>query len=633
MCGIAGVLGPDGGNTGLLRAMGDTLIHRGPDDSGVWTDAEAGIGLAHRRLSIVDISPLGHQPMISADGRWVLCYNGEIYNHLAIRADLAAVGQVPDGGWRGHSDTETLVHAIAIWGVEAALQRATGMFALGVWDRQERQLHLARDRFGEKPLYFGRVGRDFVFASELKAIRAHPEFAGEIDRDALAAFAALTVIPAPQSIYRGIRKLEPASILSIDVSGTERLKNYWSYRDVVLDGLVHPIRDEQQALEELDHALRVAIAGQAVADVPVGAFLSGGVDSSAIVALYQAVSGSPVRTYTIGFDETGYDESEDARKVADHLGTTHHEHRIGVTEAQAVIPLLPTIYDEPFADSSQIPAYLVSKFARGDVAVVMSGDGGDELFAGYNRHRIAPAMWQRMQRLPAPLRKMAGRVPAGAFALLARLGGERRAGLGAKAAKAAQVMGSARDLDAVYDSFLDEWYGLGSPVIDGQVRERNRDLPLDIPDLVRLTYADAVGYLPDDILTKIDRAAMAVSLETRVPFLDHHVAAVAARIDPALKVRGRIGKYLLRQFLYRHVPQELVDRPKMGFAVPVGEWVWGPLRDWAESLLSRQRLEQEGYWDADLVRRRWEGHLARRTATPAIWSVLMFQAWLDVQKE
>jgi asparagine synthase (glutamine-hydrolysing) len=632
MCGIAGVFGPNGGNAALLEAMGGSLFHRGPDDGGVWSDPAAQIGFAHRRLAVVDLSPLGHQPMVSESGRWVLSYNGEIYNHYTLRAELEAAGLQPEGGWRGHSDTETLVAAIAAWGLEAALQRATGMFALALWDRDERRLHLARDRFGEKPLYYGRVGRDFLFASELKAIRVHPEFSGEVDRDALASYAALSVIPAPQSIYRGLSKLMPGSILTIAAPGAvPAIAPYWSYRDVVLDGLVHPIRDERQALDELDAALRVAIAGQAVADVPVGAFLSGGIDSSTIVALYQAVSGSAVRTYTIGFDEAGYDESHDARTVASHLGTIHHDHRVGVKEARDIIPLLPTVYDEPFADSSQIPTYLVSRFARGEVTVAISGDGGDELFAGYNRHRVAPAMWGRMQRLPTPLRRLAGHIPPSAFTLLAKLGGERRAGLGVKAAKAARIMAGTQNLDDVYDSFLDEWYGLGSPVLGGNARARQHALAGDIPDIVRVTYADAVGYLPDDILAKVDRAAMAVSLETRVPFLDHQVAAVAARIDPALKVRGGKGKYILRQLLGRHVPHAFFERPKAGFAVPVGEWIRGPLRDWAEGLLSHERLEREGYWDSQAVRRRWEGHLDGRTATPAIWSVLMFQAWLDQQ--
>ena len=637
MCGVAGIFGVGAASEDLLAAMGVALLHRGPDDGGVWNDPAAGIGLAHRRLAIVDLTPAGHQPMASADGRWMLTYNGEIYNHRALRDRLEREGRVPPGGWRGHSDTETLVEAIAAWGIDEALTQSVGMFALALWDRKERQLTLARDRFGEKPLYYGRVGRDFVFASELKAIRLHPDFSGEIDRDALASYAALTVIPGSMSIYRGISKLPPGSILTIAAPEAEpQIRTYWSYRDVVMDGLADPIHDETEALKALDDALRAAIAGQAVADVPVGAFLSGGIDSSTIVALYQAVSGTRVNTYTIGFDEAGYDESADARAVAAHLGTDHHEHRVTVAEARDVIPLLPTIYDEPFADSSQIPTYLVSKFARSDVTVAISGDGGDELFGGYNRHTAIPSLWGKLRGIPAPLRRAGfgavGLLPDGALRIAGQAAGlSRLTADSSKIRKFARVAAGAEGIDDVTDAFLDEWHGLGNPVLDGTPFKRTRTLG-DAPDLAAVTYADAVGYLPDDILVKVDRAAMAVSLETRVPFLDHRVAAVAARIDPSLKVHSGKGKQILRSLLYQHVPRELVERPKAGFAVPVGEWIRGPLRDWAEELLNRKRLEQEGYWNADLVRKRWHGHLKGETATPAIWSVLMFQAWLENQK-
>jgi asparagine synthase (glutamine-hydrolysing) len=456
MCGIAGLWTRQAVDPALLGAMGASLVHRGPDDGGEWLDGAAGIGFAHRRLAIVDPSPAGHQPMPSADGRWMLSFNGEIYNHRELRADLSP----PPGGWRGTSDTETLVEAIAAWGLEAALKRSVGMFALSLWDAQERRLHLARDRFGEKPLYYGRAGRDFVFASELKAIRCHPDFAAEIDRDALAAFASLTVIPAPLSIYRGIAKLRPGMLLTLAApEGEPVIVPYWSYRDIVLAGIADPITGEEEALELLDDVLRTALAGQAVADVPVGAFLSGGIDSSTAVAFYQAVSGRPVKTYSIGFDEAGYDESADARRIAAHLGTDHHEHRVGVAEAQAVIPLLPAIYDEPFADSSQIPTYIVSRFARQDVTVAISGDGGDELFAGYNRHRVTPELWRRISAVPRPMRKGAGLIPAGAWNLLARAAGEHRAELGDKAAKAARIMARAASLDDVHDHFVDEWFG------------------------------------------------------------------------------------------------------------------------------------------------------------------------------
>jgi asparagine synthase (glutamine-hydrolysing) len=618
--------------------MALALRHRGPDDSGVWVDAQAGVGLAHRRLAILDLSAAGHQPMSSASGRWMLSYNGEIYNHRDLRARLDREGRTPTGGWRGQSDTETLVEAIDAWGLVPALRECVGMFALAAWDRHDRRLHLARDRFGEKPLYYGRAGRDFVFASELKAIRCHPDFDGAIDRDALAAYASLTVVPAPMSIYRGIFKLPPGTVATLGRPGDDpRIDPYWSYRDVVLEGLADPITDQIEAVDALDAVLRQAIAGQAVADVPVGAFLSGGIDSSTIVALYQAVSGARVNTYTIGFDEAGYDESADARRIADHLGTNHHEHRVSVDEARDVIPMLPTIYDEPFADSSQIPTYLVSRFARRDVTVAISGDAGDELFAGYNRHLAIPRFWNRVAAVPAPLRRAL--FTAAAIAPESLLRGAGRAGglsslasASGKIRKFARVAASASSIDEVADSFLDEWSGLAAPVRNAGPYRRPRGLPPGTDDLAAITYADAVGYLPDDILAKVDRAAMAVSLETRVPFLDHRVAAVAARIAPSLKVNGGRGKHILRVLLDRHVPREMVDRPKAGFAVPVGEWITGPLRDWAEHLLDRRTLERQGYWNVDAVHARWSAHRAGQSSTAAIWSVLMFQAWLEAQE-
>jgi asparagine synthase (glutamine-hydrolysing) len=616
--------------------MAGAIEHRGPDDEGLWFDREAGIGFAHRRLAIVDLSPHGHQPMASSDGRWMLCFNGEIYNHLTIRAELNSAGHAPLGGWRGHSDTETLVEAIAAWGVKGALDRSAGMFAFGLWDRRERELILARDRFGEKPLYYGRCGGDLVFGSELKALRLHPEFEPEIDRDALAAFAALTYIPAPRSIYRTVRKLEPGCMMTIAADGSESIESFWSYRDLVLAGHADPFDNEDEALAAIDGALRESLAGQSVADVPVGACLSGGIDSSTVVALYQAISGRPVRTYTIGFAEAEFDEAADARRVADHLDTQHYEYRVGVEEARAVIPMLPSIYDEPFADSSQIPTFLVSKFARADVTVAITGDGGDELFAGYNRHRLAPALWSRLSLLPRPLRsagaKAAGLVPDAAWNRLSALGGQARSDFGAKVTKAIAVASTARCIDEVYDSFMDEWYGRSGPVRGSAVSHYSRDLPSNLPPIARMTYADAVSYLPDGILVKVDRASMAVSLETRVPFLDHRVAAVAARIPDWMKVRDGKGKWILQRLLRRHVLRELFERPKAGFGVPVGEWIRGPLRDWAESLLDTKRLESEGYFDAAVVRQRWHEHLNGRDSTFAIWAVLMFQAWLEEQR-
>ena len=647
MCGIAGMVSAARLDRGLLQRMGDVIAHRGPDDQGIWTDDDAGVAFAHRRLAIVDLSPQGRQPMLSADGRFVLNYNGEIYNHAAIRRELEQRQQAPESGWRGHSDTETLLQAIASWGLEASVEKAVGMFAFALWDRQERRLSLVRDRFGEKPLYYGWAGKDFVFGSELKSLRVHPDFDHEIDRRALGLYAAKKYVPAPWSIYRRVFKLEPASILSLSLEAALRPANeplpathYWSYRDIVRRGIDDPIAGETDALEALDHSLSDAVKGQSLADVPVGAFLSGGIDSSTICALYQRHSSSPIRTFSIAFDEAGFNEADYAREVAHHLGTVHSEHLVTVREARDVIPLLPTVYDEPFADPSQIPTFLVSRFARKQVKVALTGDGGDELFGGYNRHFQAPQLWRRLQMMPQPLRAAAsaslGLVPQRAWQRAARLLPGRYRHLGDKANKAVRLAGRARSFDDVYAGFLDEWSGERSPVVgfDGVGERLDLDLGAGAPDALRIMYGDAIGYLPDDILCKVDRASMAVSLETRVPFLDHRVAEVAARIPCQLKTGGPAGKHILRQLLYRHVPKALFDRPKAGFAVPIGEWIGGPLRPWAEELLDPAQLAADGWLDAGAVRGRWADHLSgKRDSANALWAILMFQAWLAEQRQ
>ena len=657
MCGISGIISAAGDALATVRRMTAPIAHRGPDDEGYWADDDAGVAFGHRRLSIVDLSPSGRQPMHSACGRFVICFNGEIYNHRDIRRQLDDSGATPANGWRGHSDTETFLQAIAAWGLERALEESAGMFAFALWDGASRTLRLVRDRFGEKPLYYGWVGRDFVFASELKAIRAHPRFDNGIDRRALRLFASRTYIPAPLSIYEGLYKLPPGCILTVPAASASSsmtgppsegsrangatLERYWSYREQLEAGLADPITSEAEALDRLEQALATAIQGQSIADVPVGAFLSGGIDSSTVVALYQKYSSIPVRTYSIGFEEAGYNEAEDARRVAAHLGTVHNEHYVTVAEARSVIPSLPSMYDEPFADSSQIPTYLVSRFAREEVTVAITGDGGDELFAGYNRHFAAPRLWDRLRRVPKPLRAVSGsvlgRLPSSLWSGAAgMLPGRRQPHFGSKVQKAFRVAASADAFDDVYRSFLDEWSFEQSPVRGGD----GDDMPIELdlftgaPDSLRTMYCDAVGYLPDDILCKVDRASMAVSLETRVPFLDHRVAALAARIPLDMKVREGKGKHIVRQLLYRHVPRELIDRPKAGFGVPVGEWIKGPLRPWAEDLLDRGRMASEGWFDPAIVHRRWLGHLSgARDSTPAIWAVLMFQAWLRAQPE
>ena len=657
MCGIAGIIASDGVPPDLPAQMAAPIVHRGPDDQGIWSDPSAGIALVHRRLSIVDLSPQGHQPMVSADGRWVIAYNGEIYNHAALRAELDACGGTPEQGWRGHSDTETLLQGISLWGLQATLERAVGMFAFALWDRRDRLLSLVRDRFGEKPLYYGWAGRDFLFASELKAVRAHPRFEGEIDRRALHAYAARTYVPAPLSIYRRIYKLQPGCILTVAPeiaharldeapepgwrSGRSKLDRYWSYGDVVTRGMDHPIADERDALNELESVLGEAIRGQSIADVPVGAFLSGGIDSSTVVALYQKHSSTPVRTFSIGFEEGGFNEAENARRVAAHLGTVHEEHVVRVEEARDVIPLLPDMYDEPFADSSQIPTHLVSRFARRQVTVALTGDGGDELFAGYNRHFLAPSLWKWMRRVPLPMRAAAaaplGRVPSTFWqGLVGALKSEASPHFGGKLQTTLRIAGSARRLEDVYSSFRDEWSFGANPVLDAPINAESfgGGLPTTAPAAMRIMYRDAVDYLPDDILCKVDRASMAVSLETRVPFLDHRVAEVAARIPLEMKVRGRSGKHILRELLYRHAPRELFQRRKMGFGIPVGEWIKGPLRPWAEELLDPARMASDGWFDPAVVQRRWRDHLEGRSdSTAAIWAILMFQAWQREQRQ
>ncbi|MDP9412580.1 MAG: asparagine synthase (glutamine-hydrolyzing) [Pseudomonadota bacterium] len=653
MCGLAGILTRKRVEPQLLSEMAETIGHRGPDDQGTWWDQDAGIGFAHRRLSILDLSPLGHQPMASADGRFVMTYNGELYNHPELRA---ALDQDRATAWRGHSDTETLIECIAAWGLTDTLRRAVGMFALAVWDRRERSLYLARDRFGEKPLYYGWVGEDFAFASELKAIRRHPGFSNPVDRRAVRVFAGLAYIPAPLSIYERIYKLEPGCILAVgegawrassatpprvgESDGPLRLERYWSYREAVIDGLDDPINDEHEALERLEHTLSEAIRGQAVADVPVGAFLSGGIDSSLVVGLYQKYTPGTAKTFSIGFEEAAFNEAVYAKAVARHFGTDHHERYVTHREAQAVIPALPRMYDEPFADASQIPTHLVSAFAREQVTVALSGDGGDELFAGYNRYFATERLWVQLNRLPRPLRLAVGgsmaRVPPAAWNAMAGLLPSTRgqAFFGTKVQKRFQTMRDAGSFEEVVASFRDEWAGDESPVLPAAPLPREGQFDMDVgpaaPIVTRMMYSDAVSYLPDDVLCKVDRAAMTVSLETRIPFLDHRVAEIAARIPLSMKRDNRAGKLILRRLLNKHAPRQLFERPKAGFAVPVRDWIKGPLRPWAEQLLDPKKMKVDGFFDPDIVHRRWRAHLSgQNDSTQALWSVLMFQAWLE----
>ena len=646
MCGFVGIFScksePYKHAEVVVSKMAERIIHRGPDDSGVWVDAEEGISLAHRRLSIIDLSATGHQPMHSACGRYVLVFNGEIYNHLALRTELQNAGSATL--WRGHSDTETLLAGFAVWGVVDTLKRAVGMFAFALWDRVELCLTLGRDRFGEKPLYYGWAADAFIFGSELKALRAYPGFDNPINRGALALYFQHCTVPAPHSIYEDIFKLQPGFVLTLHTNGlTDRslsIEPYWRLTDAVREGMANPVENETEAVSLLDGALREAIALQAVADVPLGAFLSGGVDSSTIVALMQTQSERPVQTFTVGFDEAGFDESPHALAVAKHLGTEHHELRVSSADAQSVIPLLPQLYDEPFADSSQIPTYLVCKAARQHVTVALSGDAGDELFGGYNRYFWAESIWNRIAWLPSGVREVIGtgiqKVPSEAWDKLGRMlpGGHGIARLGDKSHKLAHRMKTVKSLDDLYRSLVTEWPE-EIELVKGAKRLQtsldDKSIVIGITDSEhRMMLWDSLTYLPDDILTKVDRAAMGVSLETRVPFLDHRVAELAWRLPLHMKIRGKEGKWALRQVLYKYVPRELIDRPKAGFGIPVGQWLRGPLRDWAEALLDEQRLEQEGYLNPAPIREIWRQHLSgRHDWTVRLWTVLMFQAWLE----
>lgn len=644
MCGFAGFLDRAGFADGeaLLRRMADALVHRGPDSHGYWNDGDAGIALAHRRLAIIDLSPAGHQPMLSADGRFVLSYNGEIYNHADLRRELEAAGTV---AWRGHSDTETLLAGFSAWGIPGTLQRANGMFAFALWDRGERKLYLARDRMGEKPLYYGMQGTTLLFGSELKALRQHPAWQGGVNRDALTLFLRHNYVPAPYSIHDGILKLPPAHYLELgpgDRAPGEPIA-YWDIAKKAREGRDNPFSGSVEAsVDALDELLRNAVKIRMAADVPLGAFLSGGYDSSTIVALMQAQSQRPVKTFSIGFSETEYDEAHHARRVAAHLGTEHTELYVTPQDALDAIPVLPHHWDEPFADSSQIPTLLVSRLARTGVTVSLSGDGGDELFCGYARYARGHGIWRHLNMLPREMRKAAAgalrMTPAQAIDTLMKVapGRLRRLAVGDRLLKLAGML-DVNSADGFYRSLVShardpERLVPGAREPETQLTRPDPDWPADADFRDRMIYLDMRTYLPDDILVKVDRASMAVSLESRVPLLDHRVVEFALALPLAHKLRNGEAKWPLRQLLYRHVPREIMERPKMGFGVPIEQWLKGPLRDWADDLLSEDRLQRDGYFDVDEVRRLWsETRSGRRRWHYHIWDILMFQAWLDAQ--
>ncbi len=649
MCGLVGFLSGDQNSTQaasvILTAMADQIKHRGPDDSSIWTDCEARIGLGFRRLSIVDLSVAGRQPMISASGRYVITFNGEIYNHNDLRKSLAEAGLSPE--WRGHSDTETLLASIEAYGLQNAIERCIGMFALVLWDRQTQLLSFAVDRMGEKPLYYGWQGqgksRALIFGSELAALQKHPAFEHIVDRNSLCLLVRHGYIPAPYSIFKGICKLEPGHILAVSIDRPElQTVPYWQASKVAETGLLNPFSGSPtQATDQLETLLKDAVGRQMEADVPLGAFLSGGIDSSTIVALMQEQSTRPVKTFTIGFHEQGYDEAVHAKAIAAHLGTEHSELYVTPQQVMNVIPDLPKIYSEPFADSSQLPTFLVSKLAGKKVTVSLSGDAGDELFAGYNRYVYSSNLWSKISKVPLPVRKVAK-------AALTRLSpdnwdkfGRIIPGLGEikmfgdKVHKGARAIGCG-SIDEAYMGMISHQTDPASWVIDG--REPPTRLTAAKPDIKalgdveRMMLLDSISYLPGDILVKLDRASMGASIESRVPFLDHRVFEFAWTLPLEYKIRNGISKWILREVLYRRVPRDLIERPKSGFGIPLALWLRGPLRDWAEELLDEKRLEQEGFFHPIPIRTVWKRHLSgTQNHDQQLWCVLMFQAWLEYQ--
>jgi asparagine synthase (glutamine-hydrolysing) len=658
MCGFTGFIGGKNKDRKFLeftvQKMANTIRHRGPDDSGIWVDSKLGVCLAHRRLSVIDLSSAGHQPMLSKNGRFVMVFNGEVYNHETIRLELKKSGF--SCKWRGHSDSETILSGFEHWGIESTLCRMVGMFAIVLWDTIEQRLYLIRDRLGEKPLYYGWIKGVFVFGSEIKSLEAHPDFNKTVSRNALSQYLKFTHVPAPWSIFEGIYKLEPGCLLIINedstpFSGTPlrppinsngiTLKRWWSLLDVAQNGVLNQTKDNVESTQILHYKLQESVKNQLLSDVPLGAFLSGGVDSSAIVALMQQQSLNPIKTFTVGFEESEFDESLYAKDIAKHLKTDHHELFVTSQEAQSLIPMLSNIYDEPFADSSQIPTYFVCKAAKQQVTVALSGDGGDEVFGGYNRYIWAPRIWSYLSWLPFPARQALGiaieSLPISWLNSASGLAGVTR--LGEKLHKLSRSMQNVYNIDDLYFNLISEWK-------EGQLVLDSYKEPLEVVDNIsfnelwpttginniqqRMMYWDSVTYMPNDILCKVDRAAMSVSLETRMPFLDHNLIEYVWRMPIHMNIKGNYGKLALREVLQKYVPNQLIDRPKCGFSAPIGHWLRGPLREWAEDLLDEDRLTKECYLNSKHVHRIWRQHLSGKYDwSTKLWTVLMFQAWLS----
>lgn len=643
MCGIAGFWSKEliGRGDDVIRSMTDRIAYRGPDSSGQWMDREAGIALGHRRLAIIDLSPAGHQPMTSSSGRFILTYNGEIYNHMEIRQKLENLRLRE---WRGHSDTETILAAVEEWGLEETLQRLNGMFAFALWDKKHRQLYLARDRLGEKPIYYGKAGQAFVFASELKAITCVPGWQGDVERNVIASFLRHNYVPGRHSIYKGILKLPAAHYVVVRETGANISDPicYWDLREKARDGQHSRFSgSDSEAIDKLETLLSDAVKMRMASDVPLGAFLSGGYDSTTIVALMQKLASSPVKTFSIGFDEKEYNEAEHAKRVATHLGTDHTELYVTSEDALSTIPNLAAIWDEPFADSSQIPTLLVSSLARQSVTVSLSGDGGDELFCGYHRYTQGYNMWRFIGAFPSPLRDFMAialrKIPAKPLEAMMPLLPKRYRvkSLADRLLKLADVIHT-RDETEFYRTLVSHFKEPESIVL-GAVEPKSafdHNSNAGAEDFrEQMMVLDLLNYLPDDILTKVDRASMAVSLESRVPMLDHRLVEFAQTLPMNLKIRGGETKWILRQLLYRHVPKHMMERPKMGFAVPIEYWLGGPLRDWAGDLLSPDRLSKDGFFDVQKVTQMWNEHLSgTRRWHSHLWDILMFQSWLDAQK-
>ncbi|MBE0472049.1 MAG: asparagine synthase (glutamine-hydrolyzing) [Methyloprofundus sp.] len=639
MCGIVGFLGSLSTPIERLTTMAQKIVHRGPDDQGVWFDECFGVGLAHARLSILDLSLAGHQPMHSVFDRYVMVFNGEIYNHLNLRAELNDLKSI---NWRSHSDTETLLVGFEVWGIEKTIKKSVGMFAIAVWDRELEQLTLLRDRFGEKPLYYSWQNDTLLFASELTALKVNPDFEGKINRQALNHYFRLNYIPTPLTIYEGIYKLEPGVIAVFSKDGKLLFKQvFWSAEDISVSSERSGL-STVDAVDELELLIKQSLDVQKLSDVPLGAFLSGGIDSSTVVGILQSISDRPVKTFSIGFNQAEFNEAPEAKAVANYLGTEHREFIVSAQDALEVINQLPLIYDEPFADASQIPTLLVSQLAKQYVTVCLSGDGGDELFCGYNRYHYTAKVWSRIKNVPYCLRVMLSSLllvlsPSiwewigKAFRLNKKI-----PNFSNKIQKGALAL-KARDIDALYTRIVSNW-DIDEDLVKGSTFEKTpflsdyENLP-KLNDLEKFMLWDMQSYLMDDVLVKTDRATMACSLEGRVPLLDHRIAEFAASLPIDLKYRDGKGKWILREVLYRYVPKELIERPKKGFSLPIAEWLKGPLMEWADKLLDSKRIDEEGYLESKLIQKKWIEHLSgKRDWSAQLWSVLIFQLWLEKSK-